>query len=217
MLARGQFQIQMAFFSLTKPRLDPVSRGSSGIDSLEVEFILWFSWLFPGIMPFLPLCSVYGPTGLVITPPYILGIGIGPGYPGPASSWSCNLCSPPTCKSAQSCPALCDPMDCRLPDSSVQGIFQVRVLEWVAISFSKSTTNWVAWTTEPSHRWKLEVQDQCVGRAGLGGLSPWLADGIFLLCPHMIFSPCVHVPGVSLCVQISSSFKEPIRFDQGPP
>ena len=29
---------------------------------------------------------------------------------------------------------LCDPMDCRLPGSSVHGIFQTRVLEWVAIS-----------------------------------------------------------------------------------
>ena len=35
----------------------------------------------------------------------------------------------------QSCPTLCDPMDCSLPGSSVHGIFQARVLEWVAISF----------------------------------------------------------------------------------
>ena len=38
---------------------------------------------------------------------------------------------------AQSCPTLCDPLDCSLPGSSVHGIFQARVLEWVAISFSK--------------------------------------------------------------------------------
>ena len=37
---------------------------------------------------------------------------------------------------AQSCPTLCDPMDCSLLGSSVHGIFQARVLEWVAISFS---------------------------------------------------------------------------------
>ena len=36
----------------------------------------------------------------------------------------------------QSCSTLCDPMDCSLPDTSVQGIFQARILEWVAISFS---------------------------------------------------------------------------------
>ena len=36
----------------------------------------------------------------------------------------------------QSCPTLCDPMDCSLPGSSVHGILQVRVLEWDAIAFS---------------------------------------------------------------------------------
>ena len=38
---------------------------------------------------------------------------------------------------AQSSPTLCDPMDCSLPGSSVHGIFQARVLEWVAIAFSE--------------------------------------------------------------------------------
>ena len=37
----------------------------------------------------------------------------------------------------QSCPTLCDLMDYSLPDSSFHVIFQARVLEWVAISFSK--------------------------------------------------------------------------------
>ena len=37
---------------------------------------------------------------------------------------------------AQSCPNLRDPMDCSLPGASVHGIFQARVLEWGAISFS---------------------------------------------------------------------------------
>ena len=35
----------------------------------------------------------------------------------------------------QSCPTLCDPMDCSPPGSSILGIFQARVLEWVAISY----------------------------------------------------------------------------------
>ena len=38
---------------------------------------------------------------------------------------------------AQSCPTLSDPMDCSLRGSSIHGIFQTRVLEWVAIAFSK--------------------------------------------------------------------------------
>ena len=37
----------------------------------------------------------------------------------------------------QSCPVLCDPMDCSLPGSSVTGILQARMLEWVAMPFSK--------------------------------------------------------------------------------
>jgi len=36
----------------------------------------------------------------------------------------------------QSCPTLSDPMDCSLPGSSIHGIFQARVLEWGAITFS---------------------------------------------------------------------------------
>ena len=39
---------------------------------------------------------------------------------------------------AQSCPTLSDPMDCRLPGSTVHGIFQARVLEWVAIAFYRT-------------------------------------------------------------------------------
>ena len=38
---------------------------------------------------------------------------------------------------AQLCPALCNPMDCSLPGSSVYRILQARILEWVAISFSR--------------------------------------------------------------------------------
>ena len=39
-------------------------------------------------------------------------------------------------KSLQSCPTLSNPMDCRLPGSSIHGIFQARLLEWGAIAFS---------------------------------------------------------------------------------
>ena len=47
---------------------------------------------------------------------------------------------------AQSCPTLCDPMDCSLPGSSVHGIFQARVPEWVAISFSRGSSQPRDWT-----------------------------------------------------------------------
>ena len=41
---------------------------------------------------------------------------------------------------AQLCPTLCDPMDCSPPGSSVHGISQERILEWVAISSSRGSS-----------------------------------------------------------------------------
>ena len=41
---------------------------------------------------------------------------------------------------AQSCPTLSGPVDCSLPGSSLHGIFQARILEWVAISFSRGSS-----------------------------------------------------------------------------
>ena len=38
------------------------------------------------------------------------------------------------------CPTLCDPMDGSLPDSGIHGIFQARILEWAAISFSRGSS-----------------------------------------------------------------------------
>ena len=40
----------------------------------------------------------------------------------------------------KSCPTLCNPMDCSLPDSSVHRILQARILEWVAIPFSRGSS-----------------------------------------------------------------------------
>ena len=44
-------------------------------------------------------------------------------------------------KSLQSCPTLCDPMDRSLPGSSVHGILQARILEWVAMPFSRGSSD----------------------------------------------------------------------------
>ena len=43
-------------------------------------------------------------------------------------------------KSLQSCPVFCDPMDCGLLDFSVHGIPQPRILEWVAMPFSRGSS-----------------------------------------------------------------------------
>ena len=53
-------------------------------------------------------------------------------------SLSCCYASTAAVKSLQSCPTVCDPMDCSLPGSSIHGIFQTTVLEWGAIAFSRA-------------------------------------------------------------------------------
>ena len=67
-------------------------------------------------------------------------------------------------KSLQSCPTLCDPIDGRPPGSPVPGILQARILEWVAISFSRmrgQTTEissvlskWVFWVLKHMNLWR---------------------------------------------------------------
>ena len=64
---------------------------------------------------------------------------------------------------AQLCPALCDPLDYSPPVSSVHGIFQARILEWVAISYSKDFP---------------DPEKESVSLA-----SPTLADGFFTTTP----------------------------------
>ena len=51
-----------------------------------------------------------------------------------------NLMYAAAAASLQSCPTLCSPMDGSPPGSSVHGIFQARVLEWVAIAFSRGSS-----------------------------------------------------------------------------
>ena len=53
--------------------------------------------------------------------------------------WARYICVCMSAKLLQLCLTLCNPMDCSLPGSSVHGILQARILEWVAISFSNTT------------------------------------------------------------------------------
>ena len=66
------------------------------------------------------------------------------------------------CAHIQSCPTLCNPMDCSPPGSSVHGIFQPRILEWVAMSFSRGSSQ---------SRDKTHVS--CLGRRVLYELNHW--------------------------------------------
>ena len=65
-----------------------------------------------------------------------------------------------TAKSLQLCPTLCDPIDGSPPGSSVPGILQARILEWVAISFSNA--------------WKWKVKVKSLNRVRLL-VTPWTA------------------------------------------
>ena len=56
-----------------------------------------------------------------------------------------NTCAVLHAKSLQSCPTLCNPVDCSPPGCSVHGILQARILEWVAVPFSRGSSR-------PRHR-----------------------------------------------------------------
>ena len=68
----------------------------------------------------------------------------------PQATWECALSAPNLevtwSEVAQSCLTLCNPMDCSLPGSSVLGIFQARILKWVAICFSRASSQPRDWT-----------------------------------------------------------------------
>ena len=63
-------------------------------------------------------------------------------------------------EAVQPCTTLCNPMDCSLPDSSIHEIFQARILEWIAISFSNA--------------WKWNVKVKLLGHVRLL-VTPWTA------------------------------------------
>ena len=88
------------------------------------------------------------------------------------------------CKSLQSCPTLCDPIDGSPPGSSVPGILQARILEWVAISFSNA--------------WKWKVKVKSLSRVQLLAI-PW--TGAYQAPPSKGFSRQEYWSGVpsNLC------------------
>ena len=72
-----------------------------------------------------------------------------------SNKFVCVLC-------AQSCPTLCNPLDCSPPGSSVHGISQARILEWVAISYPKG-----------SSRPRDQTSIACISRIGRQILNHW--------------------------------------------
>ena len=80
-------------------------------------------------------------------------------------------------KSLQSCPTLCDPMDCRLPGSSVHGILQARILEQNAMPCSVySIHTYIFQSVSPSVR---AGEDQCPSSSGQSEKEPEFSSSPF--------------------------------------
>ena len=89
---------------------------------------------------------------------------------------------------SQFCPTLWDPMDCSLPDSSLHGILQARVLEWVAISFSRESSqprHWTRVSCIPGRRFNLWAtreapRDRQLDPVGIDSSKPMHCNLIFM-------------------------------------
>ena len=92
-----------------------------------------------------------------------------------------------TCLDAQPCPTLGNPMDCNPQDSSVHGISQARILEWVAISFSRGSS----WSRDWSNI-------SCIGRGILYHWTTWEARSILhsnrIVVKDLIIPLKTHLP-----------------------
>ena len=93
---------------------------------------------------------------------WVVVLGQSYGNSGSETSATCSgrTAAAAAAKSLQSCPTLCDPIDCSPPGSAVPGILQARTLERVAISFSDS--------------WKWKVKVKSLSRVRLFA-TPWTA------------------------------------------
>ena len=81
-------------------------------------------------------------------------------------------------KSLQSCPTLCDPIDCSLPGSSVHGILQARILEQVAIPFSRGSS-------QPRDRTHISYVSR-IGRQVLLPLVPPGKTNMIIIISHIL-------------------------------
>ena len=87
------------------------------------------------------------------------------------------------CLVAKSCPTLCEPKDCSLPGSSVHGISQTRILEWVAISSSSRSSR-------PRNRTCIS----CIGRWVFHHWATWEAPQMYYDALNFNLSPCTIQP-----------------------
>ena len=116
----------------------------------------------------------------------------------------------------QLCPTLCDPKDCSPPGSSVHGIFQARILEWVAISFSTEwfyITDIYSPTVLEAGSLKSRCQQATLPTKALGKYPSWFLNsrwlsaflGLWCIFPVSVFT--WHSP-LCVCAQSVSSYKD---------
>ena len=118
----------------------------------------------------------------------------------------------------QSCLTLCDPTDCNPPGSSVHGIFQARILEWVAISFSRGSSwprdrTWVSHIagdslpTEPPGKEDDKITEKSNRVRAPSALSP---------CPpvHLSVSQRLHILSLPLLCQLHALVYSRTAFTQ---
>ena len=130
------------------------------------------------------------------------------------SVWACWCCSV-----AQSCPTLCLPMDCSPPGSSVRGIFQAQILEWVALYSPRASS-------QPRDQTVISCIS-CTGRQVLYHYATWDAPGIYsstymnqiigifpmILFSHRFFLPTRRASQVVLVVKNTPANAGDIGFD----
>ena len=131
----------------------------------------------------------------------------------PESNWSV----------AQSCPTLCNPMDCSLQGSSVHGISQARMLEWVAISFSKGSSwprDWTQvsyiagrfftiWATREAQIYRVATYYHIPLSMGFPRQECW--SGLQFPSPQDLPNPVIeHRSCISLALQADSLSAEPL-------
>ena len=98
---------------------------------------------------------------------------------------------------AQSCPTLCDPMDCSLPGSFVHGISQARILESIAISFSRGSSR-------PRAQTNISYMSGKCFTTEPPGKPTWVPT--LLLCPSELSTPWTLA---------QYSFKSPLPHSNG--
>ena len=88
-------------------------------------------------------------------------------------------------KSLQSCPTLCDSVDCSLPGSSIHGIYQVKILEWVAVSSSRGSSQ---------RRDRTRVSYiSCIGRWALSPHALWWATVFHCNPARLLICSALHL------------------------